>query len=346
MSNQDKEISIKEITNYISEFFRFYKSKKYIAIIILLGGIGLGIAASFIYHTKYTASLSFATEESESGGSISSLASQFGISLGAGSGGAFGGDNLYELFSSRYIIEKTLLTTIPVNNKENNLISLFIQTYGLDKKFKSSQYPALQKVSFSPNNIHGLLSRTQDSIVGELYKVITSKMLTVQKRSKKLSIGDITFTSRNELLSKLFVEQLIKHTSEFYIETKTKVSRTNYELLKYQTDSIKREFDQAVAQRAYLADDAMHSVKQSSNIGLMKKQTEVQVSMNAYIEMKKNLEMLKYSIVKETPVIQIIDKPHFPLEKKELTPLVGIVLGSLLGLFSGLFLMILLYFKR
>ena len=36
----------------------------------------------------------------------------------------------------------------------------------------------------------------------------------------------------------------------------------------------------------------------------------------AYGELLKNLELAKYSLLKEIPYIQIIDIPHYPLDKK------------------------------
>jgi len=51
----------------------------------------------------------------------------------------------------------------------------------------------------------------------------------------------------------------------------------------------------------------------------------------------KNLEMAKLTLLKETPLFQIIDSPRFPLEKsvlrKAVTALVGLFLGFLISLF-------------
>jgi len=346
-NNTSNELSIVDIINQLKDFVKFYKKKKFIAISLIAGGMCLGIAASLIIHTKYIAQLSFAAEDSESsGGSISSLASQFGISLGAGSGGAFGGDNIYELFTSRFIIEKVLLSPMQIEGKRSNLISLYMQSYGIDNQLKNSDEKDLRETSFNPDKLTDKLTRSQDSIVGVIYQSITKKMLVAEKRNKKLSIGDITFTSRNETLSKLFVEELIRHTSSFYIETKTKVTRTNYLLLKHQTDSVKREYERALTERAYLADNSLNTVRQSSNIGIMKKQTDIQVAMNAYIEMKKNMEMLKYSLAKETPLVQVIDKPTLPLEKKELKPAKGGAFGFVGGFLLSVVAIALIYLRE
>lgn len=48
-------------------------------------------------------------------------------------------------------------------------------------------------------------------------------------------------------------------------------------------------------------------------------------------ELVKNLEISKVSLRKETPLIQIIDRPTFPLEKEALDKVKAFVLGTLIG---------------
>jgi uncharacterized protein involved in exopolysaccharide biosynthesis len=50
-----------------------------------------------------------------------------------------------------------------------------------------------------------------------------------------------------------------------------------------------------------------------------------------YGEVIKNLEYTKISMEQETPVIQIIDIPIYPLKKIKLGRLMGIVLGGFMG---------------
>lgn len=327
-----KELNIKEMIEQLKSLYAFYLKKKYTIILFGLGGIILGLAAHFIYKPKYTADLSFALQETDGSGSgIANIASQFGIALGGVSNGAFSGDNIFELFYSRHIIEDVLLKPIIIDGKKDVLMNLYLTTYEIDKQIKKSTKPGVSSIVFAPGQRKEDFSRQKDSIVKVVYDGIVKGKLVAQKRSKKLSIGDISFTSENELLSKLFVEGLIRETSLFYIDTKTKLSRTNYELLLHQTDSVKREYDRALQSRAALADNNFNSVRQSASVSLMKKQTDIQVSMNAYIEMKKNLEMLKYSLAKETPIIQVIDRPTFPLEKKKISILKGVVIGGFMG---------------
>ena len=56
-----------------------------------------------------------------------------------------------------------------------------------------------------------------------------------------------------------------------------------------------------------------------------------------YIEATKNLELAKFNLLINTPIIQVIDKPIFPLEEKRPRAVVGFLSGFFLGgaLFLG-----------
>ena len=62
-----------------------------------------------------------------------------------------------------------------------------------------------------------------------------------------------------------------------------------------------------------------------------------------YAEMLKNLELSKNILAKEQPIIQRIDEPRFPLEKKQTSRILAAVGGGLVSVFLAvLFFM----FKR
>ncbi len=339
-------ISLNKLMDFYGSWKKYVFSAKYKIIGITICGALCGIGASFLIAPTYTAKLSFALQESEKTSGLSSLASQFGFSLGGSSSGAFGGDNLYELLMSRALVEKALLLPVNIDGKTDNLLNIYLTTYKYNEGWKKSDNLKLRELSFPVNQERNTFSRAQDSVFQIACGEIIKKRLTATKRSKKLSIGDVSFTSENEVLSKLFVENLMKETTTFYVETKTKLIRTNYLKLVQQTDSVKREYENALTGRAELADQTMNSVRQSSTVGLIKKQTDIQVLGGTYIEMKKNLEMIKLNLDRETPLIEVIDNPVLPLEKKKLGKVKGFLIGSVFGVFLSLLMFSSIYGYR
>lgn len=343
--NQD-EISLQEIIQHFTVVKKKIWSKKWIVIAIAVIGAAIGLTASFLTKPTYTAKLSFALQD-EKGGSMSGLAglaSQFGVNVG-GASSAFGGDNLYELFASRRLVEQTLLCSTTISGKTTNLLNLYIDTYKLREGWSKSTKPELQKMAFPLNQDRKSYTRAQDSVLLKIYTaIVKTPMLTVAQRSKKLSIGDITFVSRNEDLSKLFVENLIRETTDFYVYTKTKVSRDNYMKLLHQADSVKAIFNGAVAARASQADAVPNAVRQVASVGVIRSQSNMQVAGATYAEMIKNLEVMKMTINQETPLVQVIDAPVYPLEKQRLGKAKGILIGGLAGGFLAILWFVALYF--
>ncbi len=55
-----------------------------------------------------------------------------------------------------------------------------------------------------------------------------------------------------------------------------------------------------------------------------------------YLEIIKNLEVSKITLLNETPIIQIIDKPILPLEDNKISKALAGILGAFLGGFLSI----------
>jgi uncharacterized protein involved in exopolysaccharide biosynthesis len=54
-----------------------------------------------------------------------------------------------------------------------------------------------------------------------------------------------------------------------------------------------------------------------------------------YGEVIKNLEVSKFQLLVNTPVVQIIDKPVLPLEDNKIKLWLGLLIGAVAGFFAG-----------
>jgi hypothetical protein len=171
--------------------------------------------------------------------------------------------------------------------------------------------------------------------------------ISVAKVDKKLSFVRFSITYPNEMFSKYFAEALLKEVSAFYVETKTELSRKNIVSLQLQADSVRRELDKALSSRAYYADENINPAKQIVGVHLQKRQMDIQIYGAAYAEMIKNIEILKLDLARETPLIQVIDEPVFPLYNDKMRKLKGLIIGGFIGGFLSCgFLLAFLYFQK
>ncbi len=131
----------------------------------------------------------------------------------------------------------------------------------------------------------------------------------------------------------MFCENLVKETSEFYVETKSKKAKMNVEILQKQADSIRAELNGAITGVATATDNVFNlnmamNVKRTPSA---RRQVDVQANTAILTQLVGNLEIAKVTLRKETPLVQIIDKPIYPLEKEKVSKLKSLILGGFLA---------------
>lgn len=303
----------------------------------LLGAL-LGLGYYYIKPVVYTARITFVVEESKSaggGGSLmSALAGQFGVDIGglSGTSGVLAGDNVLQLLKSKSLIKKTLLT--PFNNNGDtsakasarSLADEYARVYGLDKKWLKSSKVG-KAISFKPGVQS--LSRTEDSLLQTIVKKITEKELFIAKPDKKLGFFEMSTSMQSEALSALFCMRLLKTTTDFYIDTKTRRLVTNVQRLQLKADSLlyalnKKTYSSAEANRMLLD---INPVYASPGVNAEMSSRDKIIQGTIYADIVKNLEISKTSLIQETPTVQVVDEPEFPLPDNEsdwwLTMLMG-----------------------
>jgi hypothetical protein len=342
--NRNDELSIKDIILSGIAFCKYvFYWRKTVFITILIGSI-LGLTYSILQKPKYIATVSFALEDKSSGGIGSSISidSPFGIDLGGrSSGGVFSSSNLPELFASRNMVEKTLLTTVVIDNKKLSLAEMYIQNKGWRKKW--SNKPQFNSIQFTPNATRSGFTRAHDSILGIIYKNLIKNDLTVSQKDKKVSIIILNLSSDNELFAKYFAEALVEQVSNFYIDYKSKKARENVNILIKQSDSVRGQLNSAITGVAVSIDNTFN-LNPALNIRkapTSRKQVDVQANTFILTELVKQTELAKIELRKETPLIQLIDSPILPLQKdKKIGKVFGISLGACLGLLLSIFFLL------
>jgi hypothetical protein len=329
-----QEISLIELIQIVKKYWSYLVSKWVIILIFGLSGSAIGLIASFIVKPTYTAHLSFALVEKSTGGGLADLASSFGFEgMMGGSNGAFAGDNLLEIIKSRYAIEKTLLTPVNYKGKKENLVEVYVDFMKLRKDWmKDKKNPEMHTLTYPVGQKRETFTRTQDSVLYSIYDGIDkSKMLTIVRKDKKLSIVNVDFKSQDELFSQLFVETLMNETYKFYKATKTSQSQVNINMMQHTADSIKALYESALYKGAGISQVNVNPALQFAAVPRIKQENDARLYATVYSEVLKNLETLKLDMARETPLVQMIDEPILPLKKERLGKAIGIVMGGFLG---------------
>lgn len=342
------EISLKELLEKAKEWYVYLLSQWKIILVAGIVGAALGLTYSFIKKPIYTATLSFALEDEKAGGlgGALGLASTLGFDLGGGGGSIFSGSNLTELFKSRAMVEQTLLTPVVVKEDTISLAEMYIQNNGWREKWNEDS--KFKKIQFLPHTKRKYYTRVHDSILGVMYENLSKNSLSVAQKDKKVSIITMDVSSNDELFAKYFCEALARQVGVFYVSTKSKKARMNMAVLERQTDSIRGELNGAITGVA-VANDETFNLNPALNVRRApsaRRQVDVQANTAILTELVKQTELAKVTLRRETPLIQVIDRPILPLPIDKLGKIKAILFGGILfGFFATIYLLFKKYLK-
>lgn len=326
------EVSVKRFIIKFGEHRRHITSRwKFLLIAVVIGAI-IGLITSLLTKAVYIAECTFVLEEGDKGGSslgqYSSLAAMAGIDVG-GSSGLFQSDNITQLYKSRLMIEKTLLSPAERGDKEL-LIDRYIHMNKLDEAWKGNV--KLNNLSFHlPKSRFSML---HDSIMNMIVSDINKNYLSVDKPDKKLTLVSVKVRAKDQRFAKAFTQNIVANVNSFYIQTKTKKAQQNMVLLQRQADSVHRIVNQYIGRAAYAYDSNPNpdpANLQSLKAPSQRRQVDVQAATTIYGEVVRNLEIARASLQRETPLIQVIDEPVLPLPNDRLGKMKAISTGALVA---------------
>ena len=311
---------------------------KIILLVTLLGSL-IGIAYSYIKSPKYIADTIFLVEESKSmggGGLLSSLGGSLGMDITGLTGSnntVLSGDNVLELLKSKAFMTQCL--KMPYLNDSNySIADKYADVYKYRAQWESDSKIG-RAINFAKPDKD---KRVQDSLLKIIVNRIEEKELSVVKPDKKLGFFKMTVTTKEENLSKLISEKLLKIATDFYIEAKVGRLRKNVVRLEKRTDSIYNLLNyktQATRQDALLLlNGNFANVNEAINSEISQRDKTVLTTI--YGELLKNLEATKASLIQETPTVQIVDGPNFPLDKSETKWYMGLLMGAFVSFCASL----------
>lgn len=357
-------IKYEELKAVIKRFWDYFISQYKLILYITLITSASGLLYGKLQPSTFKATATFIVEDKsgKGGGGLSGLASQFGIDVGGltgGGAGLFDGDNILEIIKSRSIIEKVLLTKMqePAYSKGQTIADYYIQINNLASAFES------KNITTKSLNFAGLTEGSkhtvqQDSILYILFNRI-NKDLNVEKKNKKSTIITLEVVSSDQVFSKIFAEELLKQTSDLYIDIKTGNLSRSINKIQLKTDSllniinnisskssklivpVMEELVNENAAMKYRKENYRNKFTYNNSTPIEQTTRERTVAYTMYAEMAKNLETLKLSLINQTPVIQVVDSPKFPLFDQR-TParyfiLIGFAVGLVISFFYALY---------
>lgn len=323
-----------------SDFFYALKENLLRLVLIMILGAGVGVLYAYITPTNYTSRVTFVVEEGKSSGgglgNLASLAGQIGLDIGGlnSGSGVLSGDNVSFFFKSLPLIKQVLYTHYD-STQRLTMADRFSDIYGLKEKWEKNNKIGF-KVRFFEKEVNIKKQLTKDSLLNELAIKIQKEILIIDKIDKKATILELKVTVKNDpMFAKIFCERILNFGVSKYVDIKTQKQTAIVEKLQSRSDNIlallnSKSFSGAQLQVESATMDLNPLYKRNTAVETEKISRDKSVLMAVFGEITKNLELAKFSLSQDTPVIQIIELPIWPLKAERISLLLQIFLFSTL----------------
>ena len=287
-----------------------FSSKWKVIFIVSFLFAALGVLYAMNNQENYKAELNFVIEDnSNSGGGLgkyAGLANQFGFDLGLGSSTAFSEGNVLELLKSRRVVEEALLSKVNINGNHELLINHYLDFNEFREEWVEL-IPEIRDLKYTINRND--FSLVQDIILGVAWKNLTHENVQINVIDES-SIIKVVCKSKDEQFAKLIVEELVSEVSEYYTHTQTAKARHTLSFIQNRADSVLTELKQAEFAYARHKDSNFGVMRAEGLLEELRLKREVEILNVMYSEILKNLEISKFTLLDQKPLINIIDSPR------------------------------------
>jgi capsular polysaccharide biosynthesis protein len=334
--NQD-EIRLKDIIlKLISIKNLLWRKKIQIIAFAIVFGI-FGCVYSYFKKETFEAHLTFVIDESQDSGglgALSGMATQFGFNVGGANNGTFSQTNIQELITSRRVVEEALLTRGVIDGKEELLINHHINFNNHRANWKDTK---IENLYFTTNRDDFTLQH--DSILGLAFSSLTNGNISTSIEDES-NIVKISCVSKNEDFAKLMIESLADKLEDYYTLFQTAKSENTLNFLSFRADSVLSELKNAEFRYASYKDANFGVQRAKGLLEEIRLKRDVEILNIMYGEIVKNLEVSKFTLLNNKPLLNIIDSPTLPLKVNKMSIVMAFILFSVLagGLISFYFI--------
>jgi hypothetical protein len=264
---------------------------------------------------QYSAVIVFNQETgADMSGGLSDLASSFGL---AGLGGStnsniFAGENFFALFKSKTLMNRALFQTVTTpSGQKQRLANYYIERGGiLRDEWKDSE--EMQEFRFTSTHPDSMTVKESEAM-GTVRTRITSN-LALGQPNRRSSFIEFKCSTDNDTLSKVLAETWLQTVSDFYKENKVQKTMEILRISERKRDSLERALNRTEYQLARRLDQNQQIVVQEGKIAENRLSRNSGLLAGMYTGAIANVEAIRNSLIRETPLVTIIEKPTFPLE--------------------------------
>lgn len=325
-SNDDIKLTdvIRATRNYSAYVFR----KFWIVLIgaAIVGAAGYGYAK--LSKTKYQANASFNVVDAKGvGGGLSALMNTFGFSMGSGTSN----EVIAGIMKSRHAVKSAFLSEVEFRGKPEKLIHIFFEEYGYYEDWQGD--PVMDSFKFEAKSITEL-TRKEDSVLNIFYTAFVEDLLDVEYEILEGMVKVAVKTYSYEF-SQGMLDHMLDYSTEYFIDKQIAGKKNSIEVAQFKVDSLEGALQGKRIQLANLQDKSKYLQSAVGGVEMQRLNSEIAALSMRVASSRDALEVAKTSLLQDTPIINIIDRPSYATDIKrkkwKLWTLLGIVAGGVLA---------------
>ena len=335
MVNED-QFSFKKVLFSLFSIIPFIRKNYRVILIGSLVGLFSGLYIELYKNNNifYKSDIVFImdSENGASGGALSDLASSFGLSANFGGNNAlFSGENFRELLKTKAIFRRALLKKVIWNGKQEIFANIFLKKSRIEE-FEWSNLPQDFYIHrFKSSELKDL--DVQDRNILDMIYLHLKEKTSLVSENQKSSFLKLSVETRNDTLSYVWSKLYLKTVTDFYIDTKTKKSKELLVIMSSRVDSLRSALYFTQGKLANFQDQNQQIIFQKAKVISERLQMNSTQLQSMYLESVRNLDNLKFSLIKESPLLNIISDTELPLSPTPKSKGTITFLGTLLGFF-------------
>lgn len=311
-----EEKDIKQI-NYKDIWQALLKHKRLFVIVLVVTFV-IACFLTLSMPNYYTAGVTLAPEMSgkSSGGSLSALASTFGVSLGASSTSDAINPMLYpDMMNS--VDFKTSLFPIIVHEIDSDKSFTYYEY--IKEHQKVPWWTAAKKAVFSlfvrkdedeDAEVNPfMLTKEQNGIIRVMNKKISCDV------DKKTNVISINVTDQDPLVAATIADSVKQRLQDAITAYRTSKARVDLEYNKKLYKEVKEKYDVALQQYAAYADANTNVILQRDRNKLTALENEMQLRYQAYTSVAAQLQAAEAKVQEETPAFTTLQNATVPVKK-------------------------------
>ncbi|RYU96161.1 hypothetical protein [Emticicia agri] len=349
---QEEQISTKDLFQKIINVFKLIGSEWK----LLLIGIALGTLLSILLdiqnfkESQYYGEIQFNLESGNPNqggmGGFAGLATAFGV--GGMGGGAqstdlFSGGNFGLVISSKTLYEKALMKEVEVGNRK----TLFINYYKDSSDIRTNEWggdmfhepnKAAINFRFTPKSPEKF-TKVENELVATIYEKLL-KQTELKPLDKNGSIMILSATTNNEMLTKIWLETLLKTLEEFYKEVRTKKTQEILDIQVARLNDLQSKLNSTDRQLAITTFQNMNAVDPTAPMRQQQLNRNNTYISNQFYTQMATVENLRMLLIHQTPLFTLLQPVRLPLLRKDYTVGGSTKIGAFLGFFVCLIFII------